>query len=251
MLPLGPVTIRLFGVLVVIAILFGHAVIRRRATAGRLDLRCANELFGCIILGGLIGSHLVYSSGGALRNPVNLVKLWEGMSSIGGFLGAVAGAVFYVYWAALGQKKWRYLDTIAYAFPFGWFFGRFGCFVAFDHPGEPTQIFLGQVYRDGVVRHNLGLDEALFTISLAAAFYLLGRRPRPAGFFVASLPLLYAPFRFMADFLRVVDPRYEGLTLGQWSALGFVVLGIALLWKARWNGTDVEAVFVPPASSDV
>ena len=34
-------------------------------------------------------------------------------------------------------------------FPFGWIFGRLGCFLAYDHPGAPTTFFLGQKYRTG------------------------------------------------------------------------------------------------------
>ena len=97
---------------------------------------------------------------------------------------------------------WRYLDAVAFAFPFGWIFGRLGCFVAFDHPGLPTDFFLGMENREGEVIHNLGLEEAIFTVALSAVFALLARRPRFAGFYLGLLPLVYAPYRFASDFLR-------------------------------------------------
>lgn len=239
-LGLGPLTIRAFGVLVVTAILVGQAITRRRVAAAGLPAGTADRLFMWIIVGGFVGAHLVdrliYFPRETLADPLSLVKFWEGISSFGGFLGAVAAAILFTRRNALGADRWRYLDTIAYAFPFGWIFGRLGCFVAFDHPGRETTFFLAQMDHAGVVRHNLGLYEALFTIPLAAVFYVLGRRPRPPGYFVGLLPLLYAPFRFSADFLRVVDVRYGGLTPGQWGTLGLVVLGLWILRGSARRG---------------
>jgi phosphatidylglycerol:prolipoprotein diacylglycerol transferase len=84
--------------------------------------------------------------------------------------------------------------------------------VAFDHPGLETEFFLGMADHRGVVRHNLGLEEAIFTVGLSALFALLVRRPRFPGFYLGLLPLIYAPYRFASDFLRVRDVRYLGLT---------------------------------------
>jgi phosphatidylglycerol---prolipoprotein diacylglyceryl transferase len=236
-LSLGPITIHLFGALLAVAILAGQAIMRRRALATGIDRKVADHLLGWVLVCGFLGAHLVdrlvYFPRQTWEDPLSLLKVWEGISSFGGFLGAVVGAALFVRRAGLGEASWRYLDAVAYAFPFGWIFGRLGCFVAFDHPGLPTSIFLGQMYKDGLVRHNLGLEEALFTIPLAALFLLLGKRPRAPGFFVGLLPILYAPFRFLTDFLRIVDVRYLGLTPGQWGALGLVVVGAMILRRVK------------------
>jgi phosphatidylglycerol:prolipoprotein diacylglycerol transferase len=182
-----------------------------------------------------VGAHLVdrlvYYPGETLGDPWSLLRLWDGLSSFGGFLGAVMGALLFVRrQAAADFVALPYLDAVAYAFPFGWIFGRLGCFMAYDHPGAKTTFFLSQVYSDGVRRHNLGLDEALYTIVLAGLFALLGRRKRVAGFYLGLLPALYAPFRFAVDFLRKNDVRYGGLTPGQWGCFALVGLGIVILY---------------------
>jgi phosphatidylglycerol:prolipoprotein diacylglycerol transferase len=121
---------------------------------------------------------------------------------------------------------------VAYAFPTSWFFGRTGCFVAFDHPGAATSFFLAERYTDGVVRHNLGLDEALYTLPVALFFLWLGRgRARAPGFFVGLLAVLYAPARFLLDSLRLVDVRYLGFTPGQYGAAALIVVGALILWR--------------------
>jgi phosphatidylglycerol:prolipoprotein diacylglycerol transferase len=90
-----------------------------------------------------------------------------------------------------------------------------------------------QAYADGVVRHNLGLDEAIYTVLIAALFFVLGRRPRPPGFFLGAFMILYAPFRFGADFLRIIDVRYCGLTPGQYGCVALLLAGAAILLVGR------------------
>jgi len=243
-LPLGIVTIHAFGVLVAAAMLVGMRMVRRRAQADGLDPLLADRLVTWVLLGGFIGAHLVdrlvYFPAQTLAEPIRLLKFWEGLSSFGGFLGAIVGAVLF-FRRSPGQQRWRYLDAVAYGFPFGWIFGRLGCFVAFDHPGAPTRFFLGQMYRDQVVRHNLGLEEALYTVLIAALFYVLGRQGRrPPGFYVGVLAIVYAPVRFLFDFLRIVDVRYDGLTPGQWGALAVMGLGVFILVRAYKKG-EAEA----------
>ncbi len=236
-LALGPLTIHAFGVLVAAAVLVGSELVRRRALKEGLQPAMAARMVTWILLVGFAGAHLVdrlvYFPRDTLANPVSLVRFWEGLSSFGGFIGGGLGAWLFFRRVDTGGNTWRYVDTVAYAFPFGWIFGRTGCFVAFDHPGFPTEFFLGQKYMDGVVRHNLGLYEAIYTIPIAAVFLVLGRTRRFPGYFVALFVMLYAPFRFLADFLRKVDVRYLGLTPGQYGTIGLVILGAIVLVRGR------------------
>ncbi len=233
-LSLGPITIHAFGVLVAVAMLVGMRVVHKRAAASGLEGARADRLVTWILLAGFLGAHLadrlIYFPAETWADPVSLLKVWEGLSSMGGFIGAVTGALLF-FRRHGAQQRWEYLDAVAYGFPFGWIFGRLGCFLAFDHPGAPTSFFLAQTYRDGVVRHNLGLVEALFTIPLALAVRALGRRARPPGFFVGVLAALYAPVRFSFDFLRAVDVRYLGLTPGQWGSIGLGAAAAVILWR--------------------
>jgi phosphatidylglycerol---prolipoprotein diacylglyceryl transferase len=243
-LSIGPLTIHAFGVLVAVAVISGTEILRRRAETERLDANKAQQLLMWALVFGFVIAHLfdrfVYYPREALADPMSILKIWTSLSSFGGFLGVVIGIFVYLRRHPLKPLTWRYVDLIAYAFPFGWIFGRTGCFLAFDHPGRETAFFLAQVYKDGKVRFNLGLLEALYFIPLALVFYLLGRRRRGPGFYVGLLPLLYVPFRFFADFLRIHDTRYAGLTPGQWGCIVVTFVGAVILRNALRAGPEAD-----------
>jgi phosphatidylglycerol:prolipoprotein diacylglycerol transferase len=236
-LHLGPLTIHAFGVLVAIAVLFGAWIARHRALRAGLDPARLESLLSWVLAFGFIGGHvldeLFYEPAHVLADPLSLLRIWEGLGSFGGFAGAVLGALLFAWRRGFEGRAWAYLDAVAYAFPFGWIFGRLGCTVAYDHPGIPTKLFFGQEYSDHVVRHNLGLEEAVLTLVLALVFFRLGRKPRPDGYFVGMLALLYAPVRFLLDTLRIADARYFGATPAQYGAVLLGLVGVALLVRAH------------------
>lgn len=183
---------------------------------------------------------------------LSLLKLWEGFSSFGGFLGAVLGAMLF-YLVIRKRPFWRFADLIAFGFPFGWLLGRTGCAVVHDHVGRKTDFFLAMDFdssplytgdpapwADGI-RHELGMYEALYMIPVAVLFLWLGRKDRAPGLFVGLFAVLYAPVRFGFDFLRntdlaYADARYLGLTPGQYGSLALLVGGIVLLATRDWSG---------------
>ena len=232
-LNLGPLSIHAFGVLVMSAIWLGSEIIRRRATTEQLDSEKASRLAAWIWMPGLIVAHVfdrvVYYPAELIKDPLSIFWIWKSLSSFGGFLGAVLGAWLFTRRHKTKPNTWRYLDLVAYAFVFGWILGRLGCALAYDHPGSETTSFVAQYYHDGKARFNLGMLEAAYFVPLAAIFYVLGRRPRPAGFYVGLLCLVYAPFRFFLDFARYIDVRYFGLTPAQWGSLAVTAVGIGIM----------------------
>jgi phosphatidylglycerol:prolipoprotein diacylglycerol transferase len=189
-----------------------------------------------------------------MADPLLLLRLWEGLSSFGGFVGAFVGAIAWrVHYKA---ELLPYADIVASSFPVSWTFGRLGCTVAHDHPGVFSDFFLAVRYPDGG-RHDLGFYELLITVPIAALFLVLRRKPRPWGFYGGVLCAYYAPLRFCLDFLRerpesvapglfgTGDVRYLGLTPAQWACLPLFSLGIHLLMRMRSEGTALPAV--PPA----
>jgi phosphatidylglycerol---prolipoprotein diacylglyceryl transferase len=242
---LGPITIHAFGVLVATGILLALRLIRRRAPQVGLDPALAERLAMRMIIVGFITAHvfdrIAYFPRDVLANPLSLLYIWESISSFGGFLGATLVAIWFMRRQHAGDLGWRYLDIIAWAFPAAWVFGRSGCTLAFDHPGFETTFFLAQRYSDHVVRHNLGLDEALFTLPLLVFFQWLGRgKPRPPGFYVGLLAAIYAPERFLLDFLRWDDARYFGFTPGQYGSVVLWIVGFLIIRGAYRRARAAE-----------
>jgi len=110
-------------------------------------------------------------------------------------------------------------DLFCFAFPFAWFFGRMGCFTVHDHPGLVSHFFLAvdNYNEQGLPRHDLGFYEVLWSAAAISLNLWLGKSARPRGFFMAFIPIFYAPVRFFLDGLREIplhggDVRYYGFT---------------------------------------
>jgi phosphatidylglycerol:prolipoprotein diacylglycerol transferase len=183
------------------------------------------------VAAGFTTSHLFnivfYHPQRVLEDPLVLLMVWSSMSSFGGFFGGALGAM--IYFRRKNVPTLPYVEAILFGFVPAWILGRLGCTIAFDHPGLPTTFFLGMADWAGVVRHNLGLYEMLYTVLLAAALYGL-RNFRPfEGFHLVLIILLYSPVRFFLDTLRVADRRYWGYTPGQYFSVLLLALGVWLL----------------------
>jgi len=233
----GGHSIAVFGGLVAIGIFVGAWFAERRA---RLTGIPPQEIPGAILSAVVPG--LLLAHGVAVLphedqwRPLVLLEFWNGMSSFGGLAGAFLGLSVY-YWRA--RRSWLpTADVLVQALVIGWIFGRLGCTLVHDHIGRPSEFLLAIRFPDGA-RHDLGLDEWLYTILvLVPAVFVLNRAPRASGTSVAVLALLYGPFRFVADFLRQTDlpgadPRYLGLTGAQYGCLVLIGIGVALAMRAR------------------
>jgi phosphatidylglycerol---prolipoprotein diacylglyceryl transferase len=229
------VPIHMFGVLVAIGIIVGDRIVVAQGKRRGLDPQDAKFLNARIVIWGFVVAHLVsvlfYYPERIKENPLVLINPFAGLSSFGGFLGAFLA--FLHYTKKTGVSRRDYADSVALGLSVGWIFGRTGCFTAHDHPGRRTDFFLSVRYPEGA-RHDLGLDELLFTIVLTAILFLYNRKPRPPGRVIGLAAVLYAPARFALDFLRATDvtrpdQRYAGLTPAQWACLATAALGVYLM----------------------
>jgi phosphatidylglycerol:prolipoprotein diacylglycerol transferase len=244
-IPLGPISLPPFGVLVASGVLLGSYLGVRHA--GKIGVsRAKLESFTSYILFfGFVLSHvldvLMYRPRDALRDPMELLRIWNGISSYGGFVGCIIGA--FVWKAVKKEKILPYSDMCAAVFPVGWIFGRAGCSVAHDHVGRLSDSALAVDFPVGLYyptgpRFDLGLLEMLLTIPIAIATLWFSRKPRRAGAITGFISVLYAPIRFCLDFLRATDlsgsdARYLGLTPAQWLSIALLGVGAWLLVRSR------------------
>jgi phosphatidylglycerol:prolipoprotein diacylglycerol transferase len=300
----GPIELHPFGLLVATGIMMGSWFAQRRAQQQKIDLVDIRGAVVWAVVVGFVGAHLVsivyyFPDRVADEGFLVLLKIWDGISSVGGFVGALIGLHIYfgresrpfpvqlavcatpfvaawvtavnvtagqtlllVSFALLlvyyhrGDRPWmRHADVIVQALVLGWVFGRLGCTVAFDHPGQVSHFFLAEEYKDGLPRHNLGFYEFLYTlvVMLPAILWLFRRRPKP-GVISATALILYCPIRFVLDFLRSTDRegsdlRYLGLTPAQYATIGLLILGVWLLIRA-WRGDFDKPLESPSGQSN-
>ncbi|MEZ4224042.1 MAG: prolipoprotein diacylglyceryl transferase [Polyangiaceae bacterium] len=251
-LPPAPLSIKPFGTLVAIGVYLGAILAVRQGRRLGFDEKTLVRFMMWIVAGGFLGGHvfdtLFYFPQRVLADPLSLLRLWEGLSSFGGFLGAFLGAL--AFRARFGGPTLPYMDVVASAFPTAWVFGRAGCSVAHDHPGVFSESWLAVPYPEGA-RFDLGILEMLWAVALALVFLRLRRRPRPWGFYLGTMCLSYAPFRFTLDFLRardlrISDERYFDLTPAQWASVALAVVAVVVLRQAL-RSADQSARFAVPS----
>ncbi|MDB4975715.1 MAG: Prolipoprotein diacylglyceryl transferase [Myxococcaceae bacterium] len=231
-IPGTEIGIQPFGILVAIGVLSGMRLAEWHGA--RLGLRrdLVSDLATHVVIIGFIFGHMfdmiLYYPEKVLERPWELLMIWTSLSSYGGFFGAALGA-FYWRWKRK-LPMFALFDQIAFGLPLGWFFGRMGCFVVHDHPGSLTDFFLAvdNFPYNGVTgpRHDLGFYEVLWSACVVPLFLFLDRWPRPHGFYIGLICVLYAPVRFGLDFLREADRTYDGLTPGHYSSILTLALGI-------------------------
>lgn len=271
----GPVTVHAFGAIVAAALIVGWRMAVARGRSRGLDPGIFEDLLMYVVLSGFVVAHLfsvlVYFPREAMEDPLLLLKFWEDISSFGGFAGGLLGLWLFFRFKARdvgAADRWRYLDAIAYVFPFAWAIGRVACTVAHDHPGMVTtfplgislkspeaQAYISFFYREAgrlaelpprpelarMAFHDLGWYEFLYMAFLVVpAFLVLDRKPRPPAFFLVAFPLLYVPARFFLDFLRISDARYFGLTPAQYAGIAVFLAAVILMARMpRTSGPEI------------
>lgn len=250
--PSHPPSIKPFGALVALGVTAGIMVSMARCRQRGLDTNEMKDFIVYVVGIGFVVSHVLdavfYHPATVLAEPLYLLKIWAGLSSYGGFIGAVVGA--FVYRRVRGHGLLEFGDILASAFPIAWIFGRTGCAVVHDHPGALSNAWYAvqypahQLYVGYDGRIDLGLVEMVLTIPLALAVTWLWRRnpKRASGFFMGFTLTAYAPVRFFLDYLRVqpgdnifpgaTDPRYLGLTPAQWACFAALTAGVILLRRS-------------------
>jgi len=274
-LRIGPVPIQPFGVLVALGLVAGYQVAKRRAPlhgVARADLDSfVWWMLAVAFVMGHVLDEIFYHPDVLRQYPWTLLAIWEGQSSYGGFVGAVAGGVMWSFIERTQRAPFLRLrterrsllavsDLVASVFPVGWMFGRAGCALVHDHlgvpstsplavefgPGPVTSYGLFAVHHGDAPRYDLGLLEFFCTIAMVAAFAVMWRKKRPVGSYLVALCLAYPPVRFVLDFWRLGrddggDERYLRLTPAQWACFAFFLAGVWLSTRLRASTRVVAA----------
>lgn len=222
-----------------------------------------------VIVGGRLGFVLFYEPGYYLANPLQIPMVWQGgMSFHGGFAGVIIAT-----WACCrrqGVAPLRLADAMAVVAPIGLFFGRIANFINAELWGRPTDVPWGVIFPGeaaqscpGVTglcaRHPSQIYEALLEGLLLGlilwAVVRVGGLRRPGlcfGLFLTG----YGLARGVVELFRVADAQFIapdnpmghviggpviGLSMGQTLSLPMIVIGLALIVRARHH----PAVTVP------
>jgi phosphatidylglycerol:prolipoprotein diacylglycerol transferase len=224
----GNVGPRWYGMAYVLAFVFAYLLLRVLARRGYLDLPVSAlgdfvtwvALFG-VMVGGRIGYVLFYKPE-MLRDPLSILKVWEGgMSSHGGIIGVV---VFTLIYSRRHKLPWTNPgDNLCVVAPIGLFLGRMANFINGELYGRITSVSWAVQFPKELLDAGNGDQE---TRALAAV-----QQIDPSIRSVQSIIDTVRTDPRVADALRpILSPRhpsqiYEGLLEG-------VVLFV-ILWFVR------------------
>jgi phosphatidylglycerol---prolipoprotein diacylglyceryl transferase len=196
----GGVSIHIFGLLVVAALVSGYYVCIWRCELLGLDRTQASRSSILLLAGSVSGS--------VVASVVLLGRL--GMYSFGGIFSGVVMVVLLARWYRWGfVGAMKFYDSVGFAFAIGWIFGRLGCSFAHDHVGVVSNAWYAVRFPDGISRMDLGLIEFFFECCVALLFFWLAGKPRMPGFYPTVYFLIYGPFRWWIDGWRRAVPTGE------------------------------------------
>ena len=257
-LQLGPLALRWYGLMYLFGfaafLLLGNWRARDQQSGWSPEQVWDLMFYGVfgVVVGGRLGFALFYGWETFLRDPLWVIRLWEGgMSFHGGLLGVLAATAIYAV-----KKKRAFLSVTDFAaplVPLGLGFGRLGNFVNAELPGRVTDLPLGVHFPcdavrglsvscygqfEAVARHVSSLYQAATEgLLLFALLWWYARKPRAAGQVSGLFLLGYGGLRLATEFVREPDPdkgfvAFGWLTMGQALSLPMAVLGGALLCSA-------------------
>ena len=274
---IGPLKVHWYGLMYLLGFVVAFWLGRRRVRAGRLpgvddngfgDLMFYSMLG--VVLGGRIGYILFYDFGEFVKDPLMIVRVWQGgMSFHGGLLGVLAAIA---WWSR--KHRLHFFDTVDFMAPLvpaGLGFGRIGNYIGGELWGKPTAgtafdgwgvIFpralpepfasmdaasLRTYFESGALnsfaRHPSQLYQAaLEGLLMFCVLLWFSSKPRPRYAVSGMFALLYGCFRFLVEFVREPDAQlgylaFGWVTMGQVLSTPLLLLGVFWLWRSRSTPT--------------
>ena len=244
---LGPIAIRWYGLMYVLALSQAFFIIKARAANRKVALSIDDLhdiiLYAAVgvILGGRLGYILFYNLPYYLEYPAKLLAVWEGgMSFHGGLLGVVV-AVF-VFCRRKGHPFYTIADLATPTVPIGLGLGRLGNFINGELYGRVTDVPWCIVFEKTgggpLCRHPSQLYEAFLEgLLLFAVIGAVGRRPRAPGTLFWTLIAGYGVCRSFVEFFREPDAHLGllagVLSMGQALSLPMMALGLVMIWLVQ------------------
>jgi phosphatidylglycerol---prolipoprotein diacylglyceryl transferase len=233
---IGPLTIHLYGVIIMIGALAAAWLATVEAKRRGLNSELVWDALLWVLLGGIIGARLWHvftpppsmqamgiTTQFYLTHPLDMLAIWNGGLGIpGAVIGG--GIALYIYCRRKGLNFLVWTDIAAPALALGQAIGRWGNYVNQELYGRPTtlpwgiQISHATGYPPGTRFHPLFLYESIYNLLNMAFLLWLGRRYKdkllPGDIFLTYL-IIYPMGRFFLEFLRLDAAQVAGININQ------------------------------------
>jgi phosphatidylglycerol---prolipoprotein diacylglyceryl transferase len=241
---IGPIPIRMYGLMIGLGFLIAVWLASRRAKKEGIDPERIMDMGVYLLLAAIIGSRLFYVLVNLQefeRNWLDVIAIWKGgLVFYGGLIGAVAAGIWYVRKHEL--PVWKTADIVAPYIALGHMFGRFGCFFAGCCYGAPCHTSVGITFSDahslaplGVPLYPTQLFEAGGELMNFLVLLVVYRFRKFDGQVFWLYPALYSVLRFIVEFFRGDAARgvYFGGAISTSQLVSIVMFFVSLFMLLR------------------
>ncbi len=235
---IGPFTVYGYGLMIALGVIAAYLVGEYRAKKYRLDPDRILTIVIWALLGGFLGSKLLYiltQLDEIMKNPGLLMDLSDGFVVYGGIIGGILAAM--VYCRVKKLPFFQYFDLLIPSVALAQGFGRIGCFLAGCCYGRETSCPIGIVFHDSAYAPNgvsliptqlisSGLDFLHFLVLIWFA-----KRKKGDGQVAGLYLICYSVGRFILEFFRgdLIRGSVGTLSTSQFISIFACIAGVILV----------------------
>lgn len=262
----GFFALRWYGLLFALGFVFGQRILTRIYKAeGRteedVDVITLYMIIGTVV-GARLGHCLFYEPEVYLRDPIRILKIWEGGLASH---GATIGILLSLY---LFSRKYKFdylwvLDRIVIVVALGGALIRLGNLFNSEIIGKPTNLpwafkfeqnheIINGVQASMLPRHPAQLYESISSFLLFLFLYYLWNRRKsltPRGLLFSLFVVILFTLRFLYEFLKENQVDKEdfllntiGMNIGQLLSVPLIIIGLFILIRAITKPTYADPV---------
>ncbi|PKP03642.1 MAG: prolipoprotein diacylglyceryl transferase [Bacteroidetes bacterium HGW-Bacteroidetes-9] len=243
---LGGLQVRWYGLFFALSFFLGYLVLEKQVFKREgLKIDILDKLATYVVIGTVVGARLghvfFYEPMSYLKDPISILKIWEGgLASHGAAVGILLALILFV--RKSGKTYLWTLDRVVIVVALGGFFIRMGNLMNSEIYGHFTSLPWGFIFvRDGQAdpRHPTQIYEALSYLILFFAllkYYRSNYKTMAEGTIFGVFLIVLFGVRFLIEFLKEPQVAFEQhmtLNMGQWLSIPFVIVGFALLYYTR------------------
>jgi phosphatidylglycerol:prolipoprotein diacylglycerol transferase len=233
----------LLGFVGAVGLLFLYYKRGRSPFGGNTISDMITYLVAGVIVGGRLGYFLLYQPSVLLRDPLALLRVWEGgMASHGGFVGVMFALL---WWCNRRQVPFFHIsDLVVTTAPVGLFFGRIANFINGELWGRSSDVPWAVIFPLSDPRHpvNLivprhpsqlyeaGLEGLLLFGLMQWRFWKTAAARTQPGRITGEFLIAYAAVRAFGELFREPDAGLIlGLSRGTFYSIFLVAAGLVLI----------------------
>lgn len=230
---LGPLTVRSYGLFLVLAFIFGTYVVWKEGKRGGYNEEKLLDFSVVLLVSALIGARVYYillHLGVFLEEPFKAFYLWQGGFAFhGALIGAIVGGYFYTK-----RVKWPFYqlaDLVAVAASLSGAIAKIGAFLSGADYGTASSLpwgvhFVGQVGK----RHPVQLYEAFYFLIIFLILKELDKRKQRSGGIFYLYLFLIGLGRWVLEFYRGDSTYIGSIKVAHLVSLVLVVVGLVGLY---------------------